>query len=550
MVRHLLAASLLANAVSPALALPANFKADADRIIARAVAESGPGISVVITENGKTAYRNERGLANIDAKIAITPSTSFRFASITKQFTAAAILKLADQGKISLDDPLTKYLPDYPGPGGAATVRQLLNHTSGIMPYTQIPGWVEKANTGASTTTQGLIDEFKAVPLQFKPGEKYEYNNSGYVLLGAILEKVTGKSWDEAIVAIVTGPLGLQSIMSGIHEPQVRGMAVGYTDDDGKAVPSAVIHMSNPHAAGALIGTTDDLARWGNALHSGKVLSPASYAAMTRAQTLNSGEAIAYGFGLVPSDVRGQRTIGHNGNIFGFGTSSLYIAAPKIFIAVLSNSDATVEADVLATRLAAAAIGDPFPEFTAQPVEMKAVAPLLGSYALPVGERLFIERGGKLYTRRSGGGEREVFPVGDNRFFYGNDGLTWFAIRDGADGKKVMEMHHNGASEAELATWSGPAPAEKPAVQVPGNVLDSYTGSYVAPIGTFLITRNDDTIAVKLGNQPTIAMRPISATEFEVAQVGAKLSFGEIVDGKAQILTLNQNGQTLQARRQ
>lgn len=549
MSRHLLAASLLASVAAPSLALPADFKVNADKIMAKAVTEGGAGVSVVVTENGKTAYRAERGYANIEGKIAIAPDTSFRFASITKQFTAAAIMKLVDQGKVSLDDPLTKYLPDYPGPGGAATVRQLLNHTSGIMPYTQIPEWAAKANTGASTTTQGLVDVFKAVPLQFQPGEKYEYNNSGYVLLGAILEKVTGKSWDEAVIDLATGPAGLTSIRSGIHEAQVKTMATGYTDDDGKAVPSIAIHMSNPHAAGALIGTADDLARWGNALHSGKIVSPASYAAMTTAGKLSNGEAIQYGFGLAPGDVRGRKTIGHNGNIFGFGTSSIYVADPEIFIVVLSNSDALVEADTLATRLAAAALGDPFPELTAQPIDIKAVAPLLGSFALPVGERLFFERGGKLYTRRSGGGEREVFPVGQDRFFYGPESLTWFTIKTGADGKKVMEMHHNGASDPELAMWAGPAPPEKAAVFVPSDILGSYVGSYASPVGTFQIARSGDALVVKLGGQPTLPMKATSNTEFEVTQVGAKLTFGDIANEKAQTLTMDQNGQTLQAKR-
>jgi len=528
--------------------MPADFKAKADQIIAKAVASGGPGVSVVVTENGKTAYRAERGSANIESKASIAPGTFFRFASITKQFTAAAIMKLVDQGKISLDDPLTKYLPDYPGPGGAATVRQLLNHTSGIVPYTQIPGWAAKASAGASTTTQGLIDEFKAMPLQFQPGEKYEYNNSGYVLLGAILEKVTGKSWDEAVIDLATAPAGLKSIKSGIHEADVKAMAIGYTDEDGKTVPAPKIHMSNPHAAGALIGTADDLARWGNALHGGKIVSPASYAAMTTAGKLSNGETIQYGFGLAPGDVRGRKTIGHNGNINGFGTSSLYVAEPKIFIVVLSNSEAVVEADTLATRLAAVALGDPFPEYTAQPVDMKAVAPLLGSYALPVGERLFFERGGKLYTLRSGGRELEVFPVGQDRFFYGPDSLTWFAIKSSPGGPKVMEMHHNGASEPELTKWAGPVPPEKAAVLLPADILDSYVGSFTSMVGIFVFKREGPGLTVKLGSQPAFPLKATSRTEFEIPQVGAKIRFN-VKDGKAGSITLFQGGQEIEGVR-
>lgn len=549
-MKHLAVAAVALAAANPALALPPNFAAEADALLGKSFPADGPGVSVVVTEGGKVVYAKGRGLADVEGKRAITPDTSFRYASITKQFTAAAIMKLVDQGKISLDDPLTKYVPDYPGPGGKATVRQLLDHTSGIVPYTQVSAWAIKAQAGAVATTQSLIDEAKLLPLQFQPGEKHEYNNSGYVMLGAILEKVTGKSWDEAIQALVTGPLGLTSIMAGVHEPHAKAMATGYTDDGGKIVKAPAIHMSNPHAAGALIGTAMDLARWGNAFHTGKVVSPASYAQMTTAQKLNNGESFPYGLGLAPGDVRGLKSVGHNGNIFGFASGSIYVAEPKIFVAVLVNSDSAIDASALATRLAAQAIGDPFPVFTAQPVDVKAVAPLLGTYALPVGSRTFFEREGKLYTRRGGGGERVVIPAGDNRFFYESDDLTWFAVRTGADGKTVMEMHHSGATTPEVSTWSGPVPAETAAVSVPVATLDSYVGSYASPVGEFAIAREEGALTVKLGNQPAFAMKAIATDTFEVAQVGAKISFGDVDGGKAQTLTLNQNGQTITGKRQ
>ena len=550
MTRNALLAALAATTAVPAFALPSDFKAKADAIVAKAGTADGPGVAVVVTENGVVKYRAGRGLADLGTKAPITPTTTFRYASITKQFTAAAIMKLVDRGQVSLDDPLTKYLPDYPGPGGAATVRQLLNHTSGIVPYTQIPEWAALADSGAGITTQGLIDLFKNKPLQFQPGERYNYNNSGYVLLGAILEKVTGKSWDQAVIDLATGPAGLKSIMGGTHEAKVKGMASGYTEEDGKIVPAPVLHMSQPHAAGALIGTADDLARWGNALHSGKIVSVASYRAMTAAGKLTNGESIQYGFGLVPSDVRGRATIGHNGGINGFVTSSVYVADPKIFVVVLANSNAIGSTDMMAARLAAAALGDPFPEYKALPVDAKAVAPLLGTYALSVGERVFFERGGKLYTRRSGGGEREVFPVGENRFYYGSDSLTWFAIRTGADGNKVMEMHQEGATKPEVAKWSGPVPAEKAAVIVPADTLASYAGTYASPIGNFEVTPDGGTLAVKLGGQPAIKTKAVSNTEFEVVEVGATLTFGNLVNGKAMTMTMNQRGQAIEAKRQ
>ena len=233
MVRSAVVLALLLSA-APAAALPADFKAKADKMLADAYAANGPGAAVIVTENGKTVYAAGRGLADVERKVAITPETHFRLGSITKQFTAAAIMKLVEQGKISLDDPLSKYLPDYPAASASATVRQLLNHSGGMMSYTGIPGWMVEAKTSRAYSTDQLIAEFKDMPPPFKPGAKMDYNNSGYVLLGAILERVTGKSWDQAVGDLVVAPLKLATIRTGIGADGSPGMAVGYTEAEGK----------------------------------------------------------------------------------------------------------------------------------------------------------------------------------------------------------------------------------------------------------------------------------------------------------------------------
>jgi CubicO group peptidase (beta-lactamase class C family) len=540
------ASALLA---SPVAALPADFQTQADAILAEAVSANGPGAAILVTYHGKPVYKAGRGLANVESGAAITPDTVFRMGSITKQFTAAAILKLAEQKKVSLDDPLTKYLADYPQPGGSATVRQLLNHTSGIMPYTAIPGFMMEGRTGRAYSTTELIATFRDHPVQFRPGEKWEYNNSGYVLLGAILEKVTGKSWDAAVHDLVVGPLKLASIRGGIDENATPRMARGYTRRDGKVAPSTKIHMSVPQAAGALIGTVGDLARWAHALHHGKVLTPASYAAMTGSTKTTDGVTSPYGFGIGESDVRGHRTIGHSGGIFGFSTDSAYLPDDHLFVAVFVNSDDGPSPGMILRRVAAAAIGDPFPKFVAQPLDKTAVAPFLGVYALPVGERRFFERDGKLYTRRSGGGELEVFAAGNNRFFYGPDSLTWFDVATAPDGSKTMTMHPEGASKGDAAKWTGPVPPEKPAFIVPDNMLDAYVGAYVSPIGTFHIARVGDGLTGTLDEQPPLKLKPITLDEFEVVQIGAKLRFGVIADGKSATLVLIQNGRQTEAKR-
>ena len=417
------------------------------------------------------------------------------------------------------------------------------------MPYTAIPGWMVEAKTAKAYSTEQLIAEFKDLPAPSKPGEKWDYNNSGYVLLGAILEKVTGKSWDRAVGDLVTGPLKLATIRSGIGADGTSGMAVGYTDKDGKVAIGQKIHMSVPHAAGALVGTVGDLADWGNALHNGKVLAPASYTAMTGTTTTADGKTQPYGYGLQNGDVRGHREIGHGGGIFGFSTESIYLPKEKIFVAVFANSDSPQSSpSMVARRLAALAMGDAYPVFTKVAVDPKAVDTLVGTYAFADTERAFFRRDGKLFAQRKDRPELEVFAAGANKFFYGRDSLTWFEITRDAAGKPQFAMHQEGAPTAETGRWKGPPPADKPAIAIPAATLDSYAGSYTSMAGVFVIKHEGEGLTVKLGGQPTLPMKAVSATEFMITQVGEKIRFNA-KDGKVGSITLFQGGQELEGVR-
>jgi D-alanyl-D-alanine carboxypeptidase len=548
MVRSALILALLA-ASAPAAAVPPGFTAKADSILAAAYPAAGPGAAVIVTENGKTVYAAGRGLADIAHRTPITPSTVFRIGSITKQFTAATVLRLAEQGKLSLDDPLTKFLPGYPAPGGAATIRQLLNHTSGIMDYTRIPGWMAEANTDKAYTTDQLVAVFRDQPSPFKPGERWDYDNSGYVLLGAVIEKVTGKPWDQAVADLVTRPVHI-GIRSGVGEASIPNMASGYTETDGKLAPASKIHMSVPGGAGALVGTVGDLATWADALHNGRLLSPASYAAMSGSTTTADGKTVPYGFGLQTGDVRGHRQIGHNGGIFGFVSDSIYLPKEKIFVAVLANSDSPQSAPgTVARRLAALALSDPYPNFSKTAVDAKAIEPLLGVYTFPETERLFFSRGGKYYTKRSEGSEVEAFPAGNNRFFYGADDLTWFEIVRDSAGKPQIAFHSQGDAKPSIGTRKGPPPVETPAFAIPPAMLDLYAGTYTSAVGTFIIRHEGDTLTVKLEQQPTLPMKAIGPAEFEVTRVAAKIRFNLGDGGKVRSITLLQGGQEIEGLR-
>lgn len=538
-----------APAAVPAAPSDKAVRGIAEAVLAESYPADGPGAAVVVMRGGEIIYAGGRGLADVAGKRAIAADTVFRLGSITKQFTAAVIVQLAQEGKLSLDDPLSKFLPDYPQPGGSATVRQLLNHTSGIQSYTDIPGAMAPEATARAYSTAELIATFRDKPAPTKPGEVWAYNNSGYVLLGAIIERVTGKPWHVAVDERIVRPLGLASIRYGVGGEDTAAMAKGYTSEgDNAASTSQPIDMSVPHAAGALIGTVGDLARWAQALHHGKVVDEAHYKLMIAPTALPDGSTVPYGFGLGVDPLRGHPAIGHSGGIFGFSTDSIYVPQADLFVAVFANSDSPATGPGVAMRrIAAAAIGDPYPAFTPQKVDVAAYAPLTGIYAIAdAGERRFFVRDGKFYAQHRGGSEMEVFPAGEGRFFYGSRSLSWFRLTRGTEGKPVMEFHNNGESEALIGTWTGPIPAEAAAVAVPREVLERYAGSYaLGPAKLTIALSAEGGLTAQLTGQPPIPLSATGETEFRTRGVDARLIFD--ADGGA--VTLDQGGRQIRAMR-
>ena len=551
MRRHVvLSAAAVMAATSPAQAVPADFKAKADQLLKTSFPADQPGAAVIVTEDGKVVYKAGQGLADVEAKRPITPATVFRMGSITKQFSAAIMLQLVAEGKVSLDDRLSKFLPDYPKPGADATIAQLLNHTVGVQSYTGIPGWMGSDKPAKPLTTEQLVAEFKNLPSPFKPGEKWDYNNSGYVLVGAVIEKITGKPWHVAVEERIAKPLGLKTIRYGAVEASMANMARGYTEKDGMQLPARPIHMSIPHAAGALIGSVEDLAKWSHALHHGKVVRPDLYAKMIAPTMLPGGKTQDYGFGLAIDTVRGHKAIRHGGGIFGFSTEAIFVPGEDVFVALFTNSDDPVASEeTVAYRLAALALGNPFPVFEKAEVDIRSLEPLFGVYSVDGGDRRFFARDGKLYTRRSGGSDLEVFAAGGNRFFYGPDNLTWFEIGRDAGGKPVMAMHQNGAVQPELASYAGPIPADPKTIALPRSALERYTGTYKAAPGPVKVAfAEGGGITLQLGPQRPVPMKPISATEFMLVGVDARVVFrteGEKVVG----LVLKQGGRDMPAER-
>ncbi|MEM9600288.1 MAG: serine hydrolase domain-containing protein [Pseudomonadota bacterium] len=531
-------------ASDPAAPMEDAFASEALTLLQAAYPEDGPGAAVIVTKNNETLFIDGRGLADMAEGELVQPDTVFRYASITKQFAAATLMLLVDDGLVDLDAPIGTYLPDYPEPGRAIPVRHLLNHTSGIPSYTGIPGWMVEANTARAYTTNEMLAVFQDLPADFEAGEQFAYNNSAYLLLGAVIESVTGQDWAEVVKDRITTPLGIDTIESGLMEGELNRMATGYTADNAAAQR---LHMSVPHAAGALVGDVQGLADWANAFHDGAVVSADTYALMTSPTVTTSGEEVPYGYGLGFDTVKGYRTIEHSGGIFGFTTDSLYLPTEDIFVAVLANSDApATPPSVMTTKLAALALDIRFPSFVAQEVDLDNLEPVLGVYKSETVTRTLLVRDGTLYTIREGSGESEVFPAGDNQFFYGQTSLSWFEIITGADGQPQMVFHAPDSLEADTLVWTGPVPE---VATVGSEILETYLGNYALSIPlTATVAAQDGSldkgITIQLTGQPPFALEASSDTEFAVPSVGAVIRFKPNDEG-LMTLEILQGGQVI-----
>jgi D-alanyl-D-alanine carboxypeptidase len=332
------------------------FRSRADSLVFIYLAEShAPSASFAVIRGGDTLAYGAHGLANVEAWRAPTATTIYEIGSITKQFTSAAIMKLVQQGRVKLDDDLSKYVPQFPLQGKRVSIRQLLNHTSGIHSYTSSPGWAKTWNDELSP--DAIIKFVAADTFDFAPGTAYRYNNTGYVLLGMVIEKASGQKYATYLDAQFFKPLGLRQTSYCPSKTSDPAIALGYSKGPSGPVRAQFLHLSHPFSAGALCSTVGDFAKWQRALDGGMVVSPASYALMSTADSLNSGRKINYGFGLVPGLFNGHKTISHTGGINGFATAATYVPDDSLSIVVFTNFDG-VSPQTLVQNLLRVAYGE------------------------------------------------------------------------------------------------------------------------------------------------------------------------------------------------
>jgi D-alanyl-D-alanine carboxypeptidase len=307
----------------------------ADEVFA-AERERIAGVLIHVAQGGRVLLSKAYGWADIAARRPLSSSNIFRIASVTKQFTAAAVLRLVELGKLRMGDPLSKYVPEFPEPGRRVTVTHLLSHTSGIPAHTDLPWFATHRQD--SITSADLIALIGKEPLAFEPGTQFKYNNSGYWLLGLIIERASGKSYADFLQGSVLPRAGLMQTRYCPDAQDYPAAALGYDVVDGKPALAAPISMTMPFAAGALCSTAGDLVRWSQALRGGAVISADNSARMRQRTLLPDGTRTSYGFGIGFDDSRGTEMEGHNGSIPGFMADLYYLPRQDIDIAVLVNT--------------------------------------------------------------------------------------------------------------------------------------------------------------------------------------------------------------------
>ena len=314
-----------------------NLNARIDSLILNVLKDkAGPGGVFMVAKNGKPIYNKAFGKANVELDVNLNNENVFQLGSMTKQFTAIAILVLEEQGKLNVKHAVSKYVPDYPA-GDSITIHHLLTHTSGIKDFTKMKSLRDIAQK--EMTPKMLVDFFKNEPIDFKPGEKFDYNNSGYVLLGYIIELVSGESYEDFIKKHIFQKVGMNRSFYATDRQLIFKRAYGYQKKESVYVNKTVISYSVPFASGSLMSTTNDMLTWQNALTHNVLLKAETIEKAFSKYKLNSGAEFTYGYGWHIKEINGTPAREHGGSIFGFKTMGVYIPGKDIYVIGLTNCD-------------------------------------------------------------------------------------------------------------------------------------------------------------------------------------------------------------------
>lgn len=519
--------------------------AEFDKMLSEKFKPGETGCAALVAKNGQIIYQKAFGMANLELNVPMQPDMVFRIGSITKQFTAVAILQLMEQGKLSLQDDITKFIPDYPTQAYTITIEHLLTHTSGIKSYTGIPEIMK--NIRMDMKPEELIAQFKNQPMEFAPGTKWNYNNSGFFLLGYIIEKVTGKTYAEYIQENFFTPLGMTSSCYGSDTKIIRNRAYGYQPGDDGVVNSDYCSMTQPYSAGSIMSTVGDLFKWHQAVHSYKLVKKETIDKAFTEYKLANGDGTGYGYGWFLSHLQGSPTIEHGGGIFGYLTSSIYLPEEDVFVVLFSNNVGKAP-ELTALKLAAVTIGKPL-KTTEIKLDEATLNQYVGIYTNDKKREVTITREGtQLSAMLSGSGSRKMFPIEKDKFIL-EDAFMYATFSRDDKGKVVSFVSDD---RGKLDTWNLTEKKieEKKSITVDEGTMEKYVGQYELQPGFIItFTREGNRLFTQATGQPKFEVFAESETKFFLKVVDAQVEFVPDADGKVNKMILNQGGQTMEAKR-
>ena len=525
-----------------------------DTVMSSVYPADQPGAALIIVRGGTTVFRKAYGMANLELGVAMQPEHVFALASLSKPFTATAILKLAEQGKLKLDDDIARFLPTYPTHGHRITIEHLLTHTSGLSALSETSDF-RAAAAQDSPLVDVLDDWIKDLPPDFAPGEKWAYSNWGYNLLGAIIEKASGMSYGAYLEQHLFKPAGLTQTAYNDRRRIIPMRVTGYDQINDQVVNVAPVRyrVFLPGGAATLVSSVDDLARWNAALDGGRVLSAASMSRMFTSSRLKDGSETHYGYGWDLGKYSDHLVQEHAGGTFGFLSYMVRLPDDRTFVAILSNrSFATPPIQATAHRIAAIAIGAPIPEPPAAAVTTADLDKITGAYRGPdVGSFTVTREGSSAFVQTGAFGKLPLIPTGP--LTYRTDTVLWtWTFELDAAGTRATKARVREWKIDDLAERYEPVrPKPRPVIALAAARLDACVGEYESLNGVIVkIKRVGTHLVVTPLGQTDVDIFPVSATEFQTKDAGTTYRFVAAANGQiARYLRSAGGGPWVPARR-
>ncbi|MEM8900591.1 MAG: serine hydrolase [Bacteroidota bacterium] len=496
-------------------------------IVEEYVSETSPGMAVLATKNGEVVYEYAHGLRDFSSREKLSTDRIFRIGSVTKRFTAVAIMKLVEEGKLQLDDPISKYIGEEVS-APDITIRQLLQHTSGLGNQQDL---AEFRMDEIKEVPEDMIVPILSATPKFPAGSAYAYSNLGYVLLGHIIEVASGTSYENYLMDEFFGPLKMDNTGFEYITDFSSKMAKGHSSEGEIFKYAEPINMQIPFAAGGMVSSLHDLSKWNKAVMEGKVISQPYVEQLQTSHVLANGELTGYSQGWQIGNIQGVKTVKHDGIVNGFTAMAIYLPKEDLFIAALSNCDKNRDIEIPTSKIAAALMDKPF---RSEPMDlsMESLQKYQGTYQSGGMEMQIVAHDDVLMYYRKGGAKTSLVPTEDGKFLLSGS-LDQIIFSGEGDGYSFLTLSGKEA-------WKRTGLLEGYySLEMNPETENEYIGRYQVP-GKFVfeVYKEEDKIFGKIGNDPK-EIFSYDKDRFTSTMLDAKLDFIRDEAGKVTQLKID-----------